>query len=65
MTKQVQEALQIIENVRRAFNGTGVEHDTFRQAVQIIVVALNPKKEPEEVKVPKKALSRDRKRKKK
>lgn len=63
MDKKVQEALQVVDNVCADFHGTRKDHAILQQALQIIYVALDPKKKSEKIKVPKKALPRDRKRK--
>ncbi len=43
MDKKVQDALNVMNEVRRNFKGTGVEHDVARQAMEVIIQACTPK----------------------
>lgn len=63
MTKEVEAALKVLDEVCAKFQGTRQDHLILTSSLQVIVTALGSKAEPKKIKVPKKALPRDKKRK--
>jgi len=63
MTEKETAAFKIVDEVCASFAGNRKEHVTIQASLQIIYTALNPKLGEKKIKVPKKALPRDRKRK--
>ncbi len=63
MTEKEIAAFKIVDEVCAGFQGTRKEHVTIQTSLQILYAMLNPKTDKKKIKVPKKALPRDRKRK--
>ena len=59
MDKKLKAAVNMIDEVCAKFLGTRQDHIVLTSALQLIVAALDSKKEPEKIDVPKKALPRD------
>ncbi len=63
MTEKETAAFEIVNRVCADFRGNRKEHETIQASLQIIHTALNPKADEKKIKVPRKALPRNRKRK--
>lgn len=65
LDKKIKAAVNVIDEICAKFQGTRRDHTVINSALQIIVAALDPETDKKKIKVPRKALPRDRKRKSK
>ncbi len=63
MTEKEIAAFKIVDEVCAGYTGNRKEHVTIQASLQIIYTALNPKKDEKRIRIPEKALPRNRKRK--
>lgn len=63
LDKKIKAAVNVVDEVCAKFQGTRQDHTVINSALQIILAALNPVTDQKKIKVPRKALPRDRKRK--
>ncbi len=63
LDKKVKNAVSVVDKVCSEFQGTLKDHQMIQEAIQIIAAALEPTTDKKKIKVSKKALPRDRKRK--
>ena len=63
MTEKEKAAFEVVDQVCGAYKGDRKEHVTIQASLQIIHAALNPETGEKKIKVPKKALPRNRRKK--